>query len=171
MLNTIARILFWAIASAVALFVLAVFVPIGWMFWGKFVDDPRYAGDFFGDLVEYDEVIASRYWGTFGVWSCTYAIVRLADAPPPYPNSRPGAERGWRYAWGGDWQPTPAHTLGDTTRDALGACADEWDVGIYEELQASLDQEGAFYTRDGVDETVMIYAPSRQIAALVRFGD
>ena len=148
-----------------------VLMIVGWGLWGKLVDDPRYAQRYFDGLFEYSEVLESRYWGHAGSWSCTYAIVRLENEPPPNPSERTRSEKGWRYAWGGNWSPTPAPELGSTTRDALESCGSEWETGVYEELAFALGSDGAFFARDGVGETVMIYAPEQRIAAYVRYGD
>ncbi|MBT8411561.1 MAG: hypothetical protein KJP02_07180, partial [Octadecabacter sp.] len=90
---------------------------------------------------------------------------------PLSPGQRGRSDLGWQFAWGEDWQPTPAPELGDTTRDAIGFCARRLPDGLGQRLQTALDTEGSLFMRDGVGETVMIYAPAHGLAARIRFGD
>ena len=96
-------------------------------------------------------------------------MVRLdADAPADPPAKRP--ETYWLEEFGGNWLPTPAPALGDSTRDALDFCAPQIGPEA-EDLKAALATPGAWFIRDMVGETVRIYAPSVRLAARVRYGD
>jgi hypothetical protein len=132
----------------------------------------QYAHGVFSGLVVIDDVLASRkHHPLFGeTWDCTYAIVALTDAAPQRPPS-PKQITNWKYRFGGDWAPTPAPPLGDTTRDALSFCSEYFAADVASRLRTALTTPGSWYVRDGVGENLYIYAPKQDIAAKIRFGD
>lgn len=137
------------------------------------VEDPGYAAEVFSDLVPVAEILESRRWHPRDAddWDCTYAIVKPATNATAKPPTRSGPETDWQLAFGGDWFPTPGPPLGDTTRDALGACADRWSAEVRSSVLAAASSPGGWIARDAVGETVYLYAPRQGIAARVRFGD
>lgn len=162
------------------LLTLAFFYVCGWwVFVGapdrkRQREDPVYASELFHGLAPVQEVLASRKWHRKDAepWDCTYAIVRLTpDAPLVPPVRVRDNDLGWRYVFGGNWIPTPAPKLGDTTRDAIGFCAQYWPNDLTAEITQIIANPGAWYDRDRVGETVYLYAPKSRLAARIRFGD
>ncbi|MBT0956211.1 hypothetical protein IV417_02330 [Alphaproteobacteria bacterium KMM 3653] len=147
-----------------------MFILLALFLW-RLQDNRAYAHRVFEGRLAYSEVLASRRWHAgFGVdWDCSYAIVTLAD---PLPEAPPAPRDGpWYLSFGTDWKLTPAPELGDTTRDAIDSCSGYWRDDLGAELQAILDRPGAWYDRDAVGETVVIYAPADGLAARIRYGD
>jgi len=144
-----------------------------WPAWRRAVDDPPFAAQVFDGRIPYDGVLASRRWNPSGLagWGCTYAVVALGKDAPEGPGQHDPGEGGWQFAWGGNWRPTPAAPLGDTTRDAVEACAADLDPDTALRLRASLSAPGSWYVRDAVGETVHVYSAPQGIAARVRYGD
>ncbi|WP_188569638.1 hypothetical protein [Cribrihabitans marinus] len=137
-------------------------------------EDPVYATELFANLLPVEEILATRKWHPRGAgldWDCTYAIARLKDSRPEEPPTRGRAELGWRYQFGGNWRPTPAPKLGDTTRDALSFCSRYWSGPLAEELNAALKSPGSWFDRGAVGATLFIYAPDQRLAARIRFDD
>ncbi len=137
-------------------------------------EDPVYADELFSGLLPVEEVLQSRKWHQRGAepWDCTYAIVRLQAPALEQPPTRGWRnELGWQYQFGGDWKPTPAPLLGETTRDALEFCRRYWSAELYTELKFALGSSGSWFDRDRVGETLYIYAPRQRLAARIRFGD
>jgi hypothetical protein len=162
-----------ALGVVLVLAVGGVGVFVLWPAWRRAADDPPYAAQVFDGLVSYDRVLASRRWHRFGAdaWDCTYAIVDLAETAPDLPPRRDGDTTGWEFVWGGDWQPTPAEPLGDTTRDAVGTCAERLGAGTSARLETALSEPGSWYVRDSVGETVHVYSAAQRLAARIRYGD
>lgn len=144
--------------------------PVAWR------QDAAYAATLFDGLVPYEGVDASRRWhpvlGGRRGWDCTYAIVTLAaDAPAAPPAGDGGDGRGWQFAFGGDWAPTPFPPLGDTTRDAVGTCRGDWPPEVASRIDAALAAPGSWYWTDGAGEQVHLYSAPQRLAARVRYGD
>lgn len=159
---------------------LAIFYLVGWWIFVGYMDrlrsieDPPYATELFGNILPVSEVLASRKWHARDSepWDCTYAIVRLTGDLPDKPPTRDWDNTlGWRYAYGGNWQASPAAPLGNNTRDALGFCTKYWSLEVLEELKTALYSSGAWFDRDRVGETLFLYAPKQRLAARIRFGD
>lgn len=136
-------------------------------------EDPVYASELFEGLLPVEEILATRKWHVRGAepWDCTFAIARLSEDMPATPPSREEGKLGWRYQFGGNWKQTPAPKLRSTTRDALAFCSKYWPRPLANELKSALSTHGAWFDRDGVGETLFIYAPKQRLAARVRFGD
>lgn len=159
----------------VAMLLAAPFLYLGVrLAWGLLVENPTYAKRYFEDLFPVERILASRRWHGpgAGAFDCSYAIAELpADAAPdPGVRHRHGP-RAFHMGWGGDWQPTPAAPLGDTTRDTLGACAGYFTDDVNLRLARALAQPGSLYLRGPAGETVFIHAPGERIAARLRYGD
>ena len=135
-------------------------------------DDPRHAASVFDGVVPYEAVLETRCWHRRGVehWDCSFAIVELSDDAPPDP-PEPTEGREWYRYYGGDWQPTPAAPLGDTTRDALDFCGQYWSETLNSALDSAMTQPGSWYARDRVGETLHLYSAPQRIAARIRYGD
>ena len=133
----------------------------------------RYASDLFNPIWPAFEVIASRrYHGKFGGWGCTYVIVALVGSPPASPPSSGTEGYAWDMGFGEDgWQPSPAPALGDTTRDAIASCEQEWPDGLGDRLRDVLDRPGSFFIRDLIGEDVEIWSAPARLAARLRYGD
>jgi hypothetical protein len=138
-----------------------------------YFENLSYAGDVFANVLPESKILETKRW--HGVWpsgwGCSYAIV--ADISgidrTELPSTPPGTH--WQLAYGGNWQPTPAPPLGDTTRDAIDACRDKWDPNTANRIETALATPGAWFSRDSVGEPVHLYAPNAGIAARVRYGD
>lgn len=147
---------------------------VGWPAHTRATEDPVYAADLFEGLVLVEKILETRkYHGRDAEpWDCTYAIARLTeDAPLTPPTRAYDNPLGWQYEFGGDWLPTPAAPLRDTTRNAVAFCAQYWPVALGREIETALAGPGAWYSRDAVGETVYLYAPKQRLAARIRFGD
>ena len=172
-LRRLLRVLLIAVAVLVGVFLV---LPVGafaiYAGWAMLVEIPRYADEFFDGVVPYDEVLASRRWVLSGEpFDCTFAIVRLAPEAPETPETaiRPGL--GWQYYWGGDWAPSPGDYPGENNRDALDACAGNWDAGLQADLLRAVTEPGHWFARDGVGENLYIYSKPLRLAAHIRYGD
>lgn len=154
------RWLVWAVFALGAFPVVAYFALLAYL--ALFVN-PGHANEYFEDKFEVEAVLASRRWHRLGAepWDCTFAIVQIAADLPTHPPE----------TWQGDWNPTPAAPLGDTTRDAVSSCQHYWSDDVLSWLVRALTEPGSFYARDGVGENLFIYAPSHRIAARIRYGD
>jgi hypothetical protein len=164
-LRGLAMLAAWAVLIAGLVFV--------WPAWRRAAEDPPYAAQVFDGLIPYDRVLASRRWNPPGLsgWGCSYAVVALGPAAPEVPGRRDPGAAGWEFAWGGDWQPTPAAPLGDTTRDAVDACTPHFDPDTAARLAVALSEPGSWYVRDAVGETVHIHSVPQGVAARIRYGD
>jgi hypothetical protein len=136
-------------------------------------DNPLYADTFFSQILSEYEVVESRRWHPFWgePFDCSYAVVRINETAPATPPKRSRDEKGWEFAYGDEWQPTPAPSLGDTTRDAIDFCQRYWESDVTDALVMGLASPGGWYSRDAVGETVDLYAPAHGIAAHIRYGD
>ena len=159
-------------AGTILAALLLVALLVLWPAARRVLDDPGYAAQVFDGLLPYDRVLASRRWNPpFAGWGCTFAVVELGEDAPAAPVSRGADEAGWSFARGGDWQPTPAAPLKDTTRDAIDACAGDIGAEATAKIAAALSREGSWYLRDPVGETVHVYSPLEGVAARIRYGD
>ena len=134
-------------------------------------DDPGHADRVFHGVLDYEAVLASRAWHRRGAepWDCTFAIVSLPANVPNDPATSTAQE--WFLGFGGDWSETPAQPLGDTTRDALGFCAQYFGADVNQRLAAAMADPGSWYIISSVGETVHIYSAPQRIAARIRYGD
>ncbi len=151
---------------------LPVLLYLGWHAKIALIDNPHYADAVFAPILSDYTVLASRAYHRLGGegWDCTYAIVTLPTDAPAMP-PEPLGDANWHLRFGGDWRPTPAPPLGDTTRDALDFCARYFDAGTNATLARAIADPEGWYTRDLVGETLSLYAPQARIAARIRFGD
>lgn len=137
-------------------------------------ENPRYAAQVFEQVLPGSTPLESKRWHGPGDndWACTYAVVALPDdalSTPPVPTQ---TSTHWQLRYGGDdWTATPMPPLGDMTRDALSACAPEWDADIRRRVDHAVTKAGSFVIVDGVGETVFIYSKPQGFAARVRYGD
>ena len=160
-MKRIRKIAISVLGVLVALPLIAFFL---WWCWAHFVQSPLFARTYFGDLLEYDDVVESRRWhwgqhpwggGTFG---CSYAIVSISPTTSPtIPDS-----------WGGQWMETPV-SVPDGRRDILGECTYLWPDDLNARLNRAHDNSGSYYT--STSETLLLYSPIEGIAARIRFGD
>lgn len=106
-------------------------------------DDPAYAGTVFRGILEFETVLASRRWHRRGAeaWDCSYAIVALPEGAALTPPD--ATDRDWFVRFGGDWLPTPTSPLGETTRDAVGFCAQYFNEDLTFWLMAALAEPGS----------------------------
>lgn len=153
----------WIVYGAAGLIALPLFAFLGLHAYAIVFVNPQYAARYFESRLEIGEILASRRWHRLGAepWDCTFAIAEISpDLPIKPPES-----------WRPKWTPTPAAPLGDTTRDALDFCRIYYSDDTHARLKAAMDMPGSFYDRDGVGETVWIYAPQHRIAGRIRYGD
>ncbi len=153
----------WIAYGAAGLIALPLFAILGVYAYNAVFVNPKYTAQYFEGQLEIGKVLASRRWHRLGAegWDCSYAIAEISpDLPPDPPES-----------WQIEWKPTPAAPLGETTRDAVDFCRTYYSEDTQARLESALTTPGSFYDRDGVGETVWIYAPRHRIAARIRYGD
>ncbi|MCF7699805.1 hypothetical protein [Loktanella sp. M215] len=136
-------------------------------------DNPRFARDYFRDIVPISHVMASKRWSND---SCVYAIARLgADAPEVPPVLASAASPDWLYAWPDDWLPTPIQPSLDTSGDpqtwSMFFCAYNWPKDIADNLATALMTSGSFYNGRPQGQDLYIYAPGDGLIARIRYGD
>ncbi|MCR8723203.1 hypothetical protein [Frigidibacter sp. ROC022] len=161
-----------AVSGTILLALLGAGLLWGYPALRRLRDNPGYAEKLFAGVLEHDRVLASRRWHGWGAesWDCSYGIVELSDAAAPTPPTAVSGD-GWQFAYGGNWQASPAPPLNDTTRDALDFCSRYWDAALAGRLERALNTPGSWYIRDGVGETVFLYSVPERLAARIRYGD
>jgi len=103
------RIGWTTLAIAGVVFVLPVVLFCLFIVWVSVWDNPRFARNYFRDIVPISDVIASQRWSDD---LCIYAIVALdPDAPSTPPVSRQLNARDWPFGWPEEWVSTPLEPL------------------------------------------------------------
>ncbi|SPH18441.1 hypothetical protein DEA8626_01979 [Defluviimonas aquaemixtae] len=127
-----------------------------------------YASQVFGNVVAFDEVLSSRLVGRTRIPACSLVFVRLSANPPTKPPTIT-LNRNRSYRFGGAWQPTPMREATPVVDDLLGYCGEAIGKTAAAELRTALSSEGSYYTRDLVDGSVHVYAPTLRLAGRVRY--
>ena len=117
----------------------------------SWIDDVRYAREFFAGRVEVDRVIASKRWLDLGEGiGCTYAAVEFSEetadrlrAEGPEAVSGDGRRRYPWSKWDGTWKRTPAGGVSDHVF-APFSCLREFPRRYAELIAEALEEPGSW---------------------------
>ena len=171
--RTIIKIVGYAMLGLLALPVMLLIGLYGW----AWVDDVRYARDFFKGRVEIVRVIASKRWLDFGErgLGCSYAAVEFSEETADRlraggPEALAGSDRikfPW-YIWNVPWQRTPATGVSDHVL-APFSCLRHFPKRDADLIKQSLLEPGSWYY-EGREIGAFLSAEHR-LAVSLRNGD
>ena len=142
----------------------------------SWIDDARFAREFFTGRVEVVRVVASKRWLDFGEGiGCTYAAVEFSEETADRLRAEgPEALRGegrrrfpWNN-WPGSWNRTPAAGVSDHVF-APFSCLRQFPKRYAELIAESLEQPGSWYA-EGTEVGAFLSADHR-LAVSLRNGD
>lgn len=167
------KIVGYAVLALLALPVIAVVAFWSW----HWVEDIRYAREFFGGRVDIVRVIASKRWQDFrdpGI-ACTYAAVEFsqvtAESLRAYGPEAVIGDSLQRIHWGRwdvPWMETPAIGLSDSVI-APFQCLRHLPAGYGELIRIALSEPGSWYYEDR--ENGSFLSAEHRLAVILRYGD
>lgn len=140
------------------------------------IDDVRFAREFFAGRVEVDRVIASKRWFDLGEGiGCTYAAVEFSEetaetlraAGPEALSGESGRPFPWNK-WDGTWKRTPAGGVSDHVL-APFSCLRQLPRRYAELIAEALEEPGSWYF-EGQEIGAFLSADHR-LAVSLRNGD
>ena len=154
-------------------FVLPVVLFCAYIMWIALWGNPRFAHNYFRDIVPISDVIASQRWSDD---LCIYAIVALDPAAPAAPPvSRHLNARKWPFGWPDEWVSTPLEPQLAKSGDQYNwwpfYCATLWPSGISKRLEQALMTHGTYFSGQPQNQKFYIYAPRAGLAAYINYGD
>ncbi len=147
----------------------------GW----KWIDNARFARNFFQDKVEIVRVVASKKWHDFSDdhFACTYAAVEFSEASADLLRAQgPRAliGRGWFDGgveqWNLSWEPTPTEApYIDQLDTSSWWCLQFLPKREFDQISDSLTKPGSWFYRD--HQVRAILSAEHRLAVTLRFGD